>query len=67
MIPAPGEQGKFPRYSVVYFVRPVDTARLKTLKGVGVPPAEDMEEEGVEAREWIAQQAMALGTKMDDN
>ncbi|KAK5167033.1 uncharacterized protein LTR77_007762 [Saxophila tyrrhenica] len=62
VIPSPGEQGKWPRYSIVYFVRPVDHSRLKTLKGKGVPPADDMDEEGVEAKEWIFQQAMALGS-----
>lgn len=63
VIPSPGEQGKWPRYSVVYFVRPEDSARLKTLKGSGVPPAKDMDEEGVLAKEWIFQQARALGSK----
>ena len=62
VIPSPGEQGKWPRYSIVYFVRPVDHARLKTLKGSGVPPAADMNEEGIEAKEWIYHQAKALGT-----
>jgi len=63
VIPAPGEQGKYPRYSIVYFVRPCDHTRMKTLKGHGIPPADDMEEEGVEAKEWIYQQAMGLGSK----
>lgn len=63
VVPAPGEQGMLPRYSVVYFVRPVDKCRLKTLKGSGVPEAGDEEEEGIEAKEWIAQQALGLGTK----
>ena len=46
----------------MYFVRPVDNAKLKTLKGEGVPPADDMDEEGVEAKEWIFRQAMGLGS-----
>lgn len=62
VIPSPGEQGTWPRYSIVYFVRPVDHARLKTLKGSGVPPADDMDEEGIEAKEWIYHQAKALGS-----
>jgi len=62
VIPSPGEQGKWPRYSIVYFVRPVDDARLKTLKGEGVPPADDQDEEGVAAKEWIYRQAMGLGS-----
>lgn len=65
VIPSPGEQGTWPRYSIVYFVRPVNHARLKTLKGHGVPPAADMDEEGVEAKQWIYQQATALGQKID--
>lgn len=68
VIPAPGEQGKLARYSIVYFVRPIDNCRLKTLKGSGVPPADDMDEEGIEAKEWIYHQAKALGsTHLDDN
>ena len=62
VIPSPGEQGKWPRYSIVYFVRPVDDARLKTLKGEGVPPADDQDEEGVAAKDWIYRQAMGLGS-----
>ena len=65
VVPAPQEQGKWPRYSIVYFVRPVDDARLKTLRGEGVPEAEDMDEEGVLAKEWIFRQATALGQKID--
>lgn len=61
VIPSPAEQGTWPRYSIVYFVRPTDHSRLKTLKGSGVPPADDQDEEGVEAKEWIYQQAMGLG------
>jgi isopenicillin N synthase-like dioxygenase len=58
--PAPGEQGQWPRYSIVYFVRPVDDCRLKTLRGEGVPEAGDEEEEGTNAKEWIAAQARRL-------
>ena len=63
VVPSPGEQGTWPRYSIVYFVRPTDHSRLKTLVGSGVPPAEDQNEEGVEAKEWIYRQAMGLGSK----
>lgn len=63
VIPSPGEQGTWPRYSIVYFVRPADKTRMQTLKGDGVPPADDQDEEGVEAKEWIYQQAMGLGSK----
>ncbi|KAK0251932.1 hypothetical protein LTS09_012949 [Friedmanniomyces endolithicus] len=66
MVPSPGEQGKVPRYSIVYFVRPTDSSRLKTLKGSGIPAAEDQDEEGVEAKEWIYRQAMGLGSRHID-
>ncbi|KXL48149.1 hypothetical protein M433DRAFT_57562 [Acidomyces richmondensis BFW] len=66
VIPSPGEQGKWPRYSIVYFVRPTDHCKLKTLKGHGIPPADDQDEEGIEAREWIYHQAVGLGTKNID-
>ncbi|KAK1051331.1 hypothetical protein LTR74_016839 [Friedmanniomyces endolithicus] len=66
VIPSPGEQGEWPRYSIVYFVRPTDHSRLKTLKGSGIPPAEDQDEEGVEAKEWIYRQAMGLGSRHID-
>ena len=67
VVPAPGEQGLYPRYSVVYFVRPTDHCRLKTLKGKGIPVAEDTDEEGVDAKEWIYRQAVNLGTQYLDN
>ena len=67
VVPAPAEQGKWARYSIVYFVRPLDHARLKTLKGEGVPPADDQDEEGVEAKEWIYHQAKALGSAHIDD
>ena len=60
VVPAPGEQGKWPRYSIVYFVRPNDDCKLKTLKGHGVPPAADQDEEGINAKEWIFLQSEAL-------
>ncbi|KAM3415451.1 hypothetical protein BST61_g8972 [Cercospora zeina] len=60
VIPSPGEQGKWPRYSIVYFVRPNHDCRLKTLKGSGVPEAGDEDEEGVNAKDWIFMQAERL-------
>lgn len=62
VVPSPGEQGKWPRYSVVYFVRPNDECVLKALKGVGVPEGDvDGEEgEGINAQEWIFRQAERL-------
>lgn len=47
-------------YSIVYFVRPIDECKLKTLKGTGVPEAGDEDEEGTNAKEWIFQQSMRL-------
>lgn len=49
VVPAPGEQGLWPRYSVVYFVRPEDKCKLVHLRGPGIP--DGPEEEGLEARE----------------
>lgn len=65
VIPSPGEQGKWPRYSIVYFVRPADQTRMQILKGKGVPEPEEEEGEGegLEAKEWIYRQAMGLGSK----
>jgi isopenicillin N synthase-like dioxygenase len=60
VVPAPGEQGLWPRYSIVYFVRPINECRLKTLKGSGVPVAGDEDDTGVNAREWILAQADRL-------
>ncbi|EMF16564.1 Clavaminate synthase-like protein [Sphaerulina musiva SO2202] len=60
VIPAPGSQGQWPRYSIVYFVRPIDECKLKTLKGTGVPEAGDEDEDGINAREWIFTQAEKL-------
>lgn len=63
VIPSPGAQGKFPRYSIVYFVRPEDKTILKQLRGKGIP--DGPEEEGLTATEWIYKQAQGLGTKFD--
>lgn len=60
VVPAPAEQGKWPRYSIVYFVRPVNDCKLKTLKGHAIPEAGDEDEEGVNAQEWIFQQSERL-------
>lgn len=67
VVPAPAEQGLWPRFSIVYFVRPNNEARLKTLKGHGIPPADDQDEEGIEAKQWIFQQATKLGQTFSDN
>ena len=61
VVPAPGEQGLFARYSIVYFVRPEDKCVLKRLKGGKVPPYEEGEEEPeFTAQQWISQRALQL-------
>jgi isopenicillin N synthase-like dioxygenase len=71
VVPAPGEQGLWPRYSVVYFVRPNDDCVLRTLEGSGIPArgnrggknAGDVDEdEEITAKEWIFRQAERLRT-----
>lgn len=63
VVPAPGEQGKFDRYSIVYFVRPEDKAVLKRLEASGIPKLKPGEEdEEIDAKSWIIKQAKALGT-----
>lgn len=61
VVPAPGDQGRFDRYSVVYFVRPEDKAVLRRLEAPGIPRlgAGEREEE-VTGKEWILKQAKAL-------
>ncbi|KAK8031935.1 hypothetical protein PG990_001669 [Apiospora arundinis] len=67
VIPAPGPQGKFPRYSVVYFVRPEDKVIMEALEGDGIPKKEldftgGEAEKKLTASEWIYQQALNIGT-----
>lgn len=62
VIPAPGDQGKFDRYSVVYFVRPEDQAILTKLEAPGIPKTEPgTEEKAMTAKDWIIHQAKGLG------
>ena len=65
VIPAPGEQGKWPRYSLVHFVRPEDDCVIKTLEGTSIPPLENgmPEDEGMSGKQWIIQQANRLRAK----
>lgn len=63
VVPAPGEQGKWPRYSVVYFVRPTDGSKLRPLfRRPNDPSSADSqdEEEGIEMKEWIFLQGERL-------
>ncbi|KAF2716678.1 Clavaminate synthase-like protein [Polychaeton citri CBS 116435] len=70
VIPSPGTQGKWPRYSVVYFVRPEDACPMQVLKGSGIPEGGEAENEKgkpvLTAKEWIIKQAAGLGTKFSD-
>ncbi|ROV98459.1 hypothetical protein VPNG_08547 [Cytospora leucostoma] len=62
VVPAPGEQGRFDRYSIVYFVRPEDKAVLRRLEAPGIPKTEALKEEDeTTAKEWINKQAKGLG------
>lgn len=64
VIPSPGMQGTFPRYSVVYFVRPEDAVMLRTLdSATGAIPADTSGEPALNAKDWIFQQAQGLGVK----
>lgn len=65
VVPAPGEQGKYDRYSIVYFVRPEDKAILKRLEAPGIPEVKSGEEEPeIKAKDWIIQQARGLGVSV---
>ncbi|KAI3330333.1 hypothetical protein F4824DRAFT_342572 [Ustulina deusta] len=60
VIPAPGVQGRYTRYSVVYFVRPENKCIMKQLRAPGIPDGPE-EEQDINAGEWIKQQAAGLG------
>lgn len=67
VIPSPGSQGRYPRYSIVYFVRPEDKCVMKTIRGKGIPDeAKEDEDEGLTAHEWIFRQSAALGNRFDN-
>ncbi|KUI63333.1 hypothetical protein VM1G_11050 [Cytospora mali] len=68
VVPAPGEQGLFDRYSVVYFVRPEDNALLKRLEAPGIPKYEPGKEEAenMTAKQWIFRQSRGLGHMIVD-
>ena len=58
---APGEQGLWPRYSIVYFVRPGDKVKLERMKGGIVPEWEEGDdEEGWTSQQWIERQAKQI-------
>lgn len=59
VVAPPGKQGDVTRYSLVYFCRPEDNVRLRSLVG-----GRDDVEEGVTAKEWILRRA--LGRRKPD-
>ena len=66
---APGEQGKVPRYSHAYLLRPDGNAPMKRLAGGKslVPPLEEGEEDNMmNAREWEAHKAVAIRQGRDN-
>jgi isopenicillin N synthase-like dioxygenase len=66
VLPAPGEQGKLIRYSIVYFVRPEDDVHLRVLDSPGIPEG-DPNEETFTAKEWIIKKARSIGVKIGED
>ena len=69
VIPAPGEQGMWPRYSLVHFLRPEDDCVINTLEGRDIPKLEEGQEqngEGMMGKDWILMQAQRLRAKYID-
>lgn len=71
-VPAPGAQGRWPRYSIVYFVRPENNTKLKRIEGGIVPPRDralnvEDDDEQLTAKQWIMRQAtkMAEGVQQE--
>lgn len=61
VLPAPGEQGHFPRYSLGYLIRPADDHISRRLEGGVVPPLKDGEvEELLTTNQWAAKQVQQL-------
>ncbi|KAH9995343.1 putative oxidoreductase [Xylariaceae sp. FL0662B] len=65
VVPAPGAQGRWPRYSIVYFVRPEDRCPMRRLRGSGIPDGPEEPRGALTAKEWIWEQAKGLGNKYD--
>lgn len=47
VVPAPGQQALYPRYSVVYFVRPEDAAVVQRLEAPGIPCSGNAVDDGM--------------------
>lgn len=67
VIPAPGPQGKYGRYSIVYFVRPEDDAIMRRFTGSDqIPQWKEGESRGVDGwkvKDWVLRQAQGLRSK----
>ncbi|KIV95240.1 hypothetical protein PV10_02916 [Exophiala mesophila] len=61
VVPAPGAQGSYPRYSLGYFLRPGDKVILNRLCAPTIPQGLPMPGTGVTAERWIAIKAEGLG------
>ncbi|KAI1463812.1 putative oxidoreductase [Daldinia caldariorum] len=66
VIPSPGAQGRFPRYSIVYFVRPEDKCVMKPIQGRDVPEGKESEDEEITAHQWIYQKSQGLGNRFNN-
>lgn len=62
VLPAPGKQGQFARYSIAYFLTPEFDCIMERLDGKGVPPLTGPEEK-VTVREWLIGQSLKMGLK----
>lgn len=67
VLPAPGPQGDFVRYSIVYFVRPEDEVPLQVWKASGIPEANEEEETILKAGQHIMNRAKGLGVKTNQD
>lgn len=66
---APGEQGKVPRYSLAYLVRPDGDAPMKRLGGEGslIPESGEGEEDNtMSAKEWEVHRSLAIRAGKDN-
>lgn len=67
VLAAPGAQGRFPRYSVIYLMRPADDHVNQRLKGGVIPPLkEDEVEELLTSAQWQAKQTKQLQEGKDE-
>ena len=63
VLPAPGVQGRFGRYSIVYFIRPEENAIMRRFESDLIPKWKHGESRGVDGmtvKEWIIRQSRNL-------